>query len=388
MPDRSAYTNLDYAASTPLRAAAQAAMAAYDDSTYAGANPNALHSLGRAAARSLETARRDIARSLGARVRPHEVIFTSGGTESNHLALLGIAEAVRAASIKRDRVIISAIEHDSILDNARLLEARGFTVECVAPTSTGTIEPSALEALIDERCALVSVMFANNETGIVQPVSELAAIAHAHGAFFHSDAIQGYLHIPFDVRALGVDAISIAAHKVGGPVGVGALWVASRVPLSPQVLGGGQESGRRAGTQDVRGASAFAAVARELSPRVAEDAARVRAVADRTYRMLLEHPRIQATMGDPFSTERLPGIISIAVAGADSEDMILKLDERGFGVSAGSACSAGSASVSHVLTAMGLPERLAAGSLRISFDDRTDPAALDSFCHALLAIAG
>ena len=379
--------NLDYAASTPLRKEALEALRAYDAAPYAGANPNSLHSLGRQAACRLEEARRSVARSLGARVRPNEIIFTGGGTEANLLALAGISEGVRSRDGKRNRVVLSAIEHDSVLDNATVLKRMGFSVSCVAPQHNGAISPDALANVLDEHVALVSCQIANNETGVVQPVKELAALAHGCGAKFHSDAIQGYLHIPFDVGDLGVDALSVAGHKVGAPVSVGALYLASRTSLTPQVYGGGQEAGRRAGTQDVRSAMALAAVADALHPNVADERARVQALSDELYRDLLACPRIHATMGDPFSVERLPGIVSVYVEGAESEDLILKLDAAGFAVSAGSACSSASLDPSHVLGAMGLPRAKALGALRISFDDRVDERDLDKFADVLRSLA-
>lgn len=254
--------NLDYAASTPMRAEALLAQREYDDSELAGVNPNSLHSLGRKAAARLEVARREIAHSFGARVRPSEIVLTNGGTEANQLALLGLAEGARQRDRKRDRVIVSAIEHDSILDNLPLLRAAGFTVDLVQPCRAGYIEPAALIDLLGDDVALVSIMVANNETGVVQPIRELAAAAHTVGALFHTDAIQGYLHIPLDAVELGVDAMSVAAHKIGGPVASGALYVKTRTPLRPRIFGGGQEAGRRAGTQDLRTQLAFAAAAR------------------------------------------------------------------------------------------------------------------------------
>lgn len=379
--------NLDYAASTPLRPEALKALQAYDAAPYAGANPNSLHSLGRQAACQLEAARRSVARSLGARVRPDELVFTGGGTEANLLALAGIAEGVRTRDGKRNRVVLSAIEHDSVLDNAVVLKRMGFSVTRVAPQRDGVVSPDALAKVLDEHVALVSCQIANNETSVVQPVKELVALAHESGAKFHCDAIQGYLHIPFDVNDLGVDALAIAGHKVGAPVSTGALYLASRTPLTPQVYGGGQESGRRAGTQDVRSAMAFAAVAEALSPHVAQDRMRVQALSDKLYRDLLTCPRIHATMGDPFSVDRLPGIVSVYVEGAESEDLILKLDAAGFAVSAGSACSSASLDPSHVLSAMGLPRNKALGALRISFDDRVDSCDLDAFADALRSLA-
>lgn len=377
------YVNLDYAASTPLRPEARAAFDAYDASDIAGANPNSLHSPGRRAARALDGARADIASTLGSRVRPTDIVFTSGGTESNHLALLGLAEAQRMRDTKRCRVVVSAIEHDSILDNLAALKARGFICDLVPVTDDGILDLDQLEGMLGPDVALVSIMLANNETGVVQPVRQAARLAHAAGALVHTDAVQGWLHIPVNVTDLDVDALSLAGHKVGGPVGIGALYIRPRVAVAPQVRGGGQERGLRAGTQDVRGAIALAAVARALHSTIPEDRARVAALADRLYARLLDDPRVTATTGDVSRVERLPGIVSILVAGTQSEDLILKLDSAGFAVSAGSACSSGSAEASHVLRAMGIPEDRAAGSLRISFDDRVDPDDLDRFADVL-----
>lgn len=380
--------NLDYAASTPMRPEAIAAQRAYDASELAGVNPNSLHSLGRAAAAKLEAARREVARTFGARVRPSEIIFTAGGTEANQLALLGIAEGVRQRERRRDRVVVSAIEHDSMLDNLPLLRAAGFKVDLVKPCREGFVTPEALEEIIDDDVALVSVMLANNETGVVQPVRKLASVVHRHGALFHSDAIQGYLHVPFDVGDLGVDAMSACGHKIGGPVASGVLFLKSRTPLRPRIFGGGQEAGRRAGTQDLRTQLAFAAAAGAVFPRIEQERIRIQGLADKLYETLTSNPRIHATMGDYASVERLPGMVSIYVDGMDSEELIIQLDARGFEVSAGSACSSGSLDPSHVLSAMGVGREQALGALRISFDDRIDPASLDRFANTLLSIVG
>lgn len=380
--------NLDYAASTPLRPEAVAAQQAYDASAIAGANPNSLHTLGREAARVLEGARRDIARTLGARVRTSEIVFTGGGTEADQLALLGIAEGARERDRARTRVIVSAIEHDAILDNLPLLRAAGFTVDLVKPDMCGRVTAEALCELMGTDVALVSVMLANNETGVVQPIAELARIAHEAGALIHTDAIQGYLHIPLDVDDLGVDALSIAGHKIGGPVCSGVLYLKTRTPLRPRIFGGGQEAGRRAGTQDVRSAVALAAAARALHPRIAEDRTRLQALADMLYERLCSHEGVRPTMGDWRTVDRLPGIVSITVDGMDSEELVLKLDAAGFEVSGGSACSSGNLDASHVLLAMGIPRERALGSLRVSFDDRVNPGDLDRFADAFDQIIG
>ncbi len=383
MPDQLEY--LDYAASAPMRQEALEAERAYERAPYAGANPNSLHTLGRKAARALDDARRDLAAVLGGGFRPSDVTFTSGGTESNNLALIGIAEGVRARAARRRRVVISAIEHDSVLDLAGPLRARGFEVELAGVRRDGIVDPAALEPLLDDTCALVSVMAANNETGVIQPVAELARRAHACGAIFHTDAVQGFCHVPLDLS--DVDAVSVAAHKIGGPVGVGALAVRGRVPLRPLLVGGGQEAGRRAGTQDVRGALAFAAAARACDATLAETRALVARRASALYeRVCAPGTGILPTTSAVVDDGRLPGIVSLMVPSVDSETLILSLDQAGFEVSAASACSSGSLDASHVLLAMGVPRDQALGSLRVSFDERVSEDALNRFASTLVNI--
>ena len=378
-------TYLDYAASAPLRAEALEAERAYDGSEIAGANPNSLHSLGRAAARELDRARAVLARCLGGGFRPSDVILTSGGTESNNLALLGLAEAARARDSRKRAVLVSAIEHDSVLEVAGPLRERGFEVRTARPGADGVVRPEAVSALVDGSCALVSVMAANNETGVIQPVSELAAAAHAAGALFHTDAVQAFCRVPLDLAA--ADAVSVAAHKLGGPVGVGALAVRGRVGVRAQMLGGGQELGRRGGTQDVRGAVAFAAVAEALTARLDQARSVTSARADALYaRICAPGTGVVPTTEARTGTGHLPGIVSVMVPGLDSETLILKLDELGFEVSAGSACSSGSLDPSHVLSAMGIARNDALGSLRISFDERVSADDLNHFADALLGI--
>lgn len=384
----SSFVNLDYAASTPLRPEAIRAQQAYDRSDLAGVNPNSLHTLGRRAAAELESARRDIAATFGSRVRPNEIVLTAGGTEANQLALLGIAEGVRLRETKRNRILISSIEHDSMLDNVPLLRAAGFSVDYLNPTRSGVVTVDELSSHIADDVALVSVMFANNETGVVQPIHDLTSLAHKYGACFHTDAIQGYLHFPFDVEDLGVDAMSVAGHKIGGPVASGALYIKSRTPLRPRIFGGGQEAGRRAGTQDLRTQLAFAAAASAVHSQIDTNSARVFDLSNALYQSLTNCEAIHATMGDPMAVRRLPGIVSIYVDGFDSEELILQLDARGFEVSAGSACSSGSMDPSHVLSAMGVPREKALGALRISFDDRVDPHDLERFARTLIELVG
>lgn len=376
---------LDYAASAPAREESLEAELAYERGPLAGANPNSLHSMGRAAARELDAARAVIARCLSGGFRPHDVTFTSGGTESNNLAVIGIAEGVRARDPRRRRVVLSAIEHDSVLDLAAPLRDRGFTVELARPGRDGVVGPETVRELADESCALVSIMAANNETGVVQPVAELGRAAHAAGAMFHTDAVQAFCHVPLDLSE--ADAVSVAAHKAGGPVGVGALVVRGRVPLRPLSFGGGQELGRRAGTQDLRGALAFAAVARAAHDSLEERRRLVAARAEALYeRVCRPGSAISPTTSSRMDEGRLPGIVSLLVDGLDSETLVLALDDLGFEVSAGSACSSGSLDPSHVLLAMGIGRDQALGSLRVSFDERVDERDLARFADALLEV--
>ncbi len=378
---------LDYAASAPAAAASLAAERAYEEAPYAGANPNSLHTMGRLAARALDGARADIARCLGGGFRPADVTFTSGGTESNNLALWGLAEGARARDRRRTRVILSSIEHDSVLDVAPSLRDRGFEVDLAPANRDGIVTAEAVESLLGPDVALVSVMSANNETGVVQPVDAIAGKVHAAGALMHTDAVQAFGRVPLALSQ--VDAVSLAAHKLGGPVGVGVLAVRSRVPLRPQSFGGGQEQGRRAGTQeDVRGALAFAACARDCVEHLDE---RLQGVGCRAQELVnklcAEGTGIHATVASSFvSGERLPGLVSLLVEKIDSETLVLKLDEAGFEVSAGSACSSGSLDPSHVLLAMSIPRNEAFNSLRVSFDERVSSEDLDSFAQTLLQL--
>ncbi len=383
MSDRFVY--LDYAASAPMCEEALAAERDYEASQIAGANPNSLHTLGRMASAKLESTRRVIAKAVGGGFRPADVAYTSGGTESNNLALYGLAEGARDRDRARTRVIVSAIEHDSELDVVPALRNRGFDVDLARPNRDGVVTAEAVESLMGPDVALVSVMSANNETGVVQPVGKIGAVAHAAGALMHTDAVQAFGRIPLD--CVNVDAVSVAAHKIGGPVGIGALLIRGRTPFRPQTFGGGQEQGRRPGTQDVRAALAFAAAVHHCCDDLPRLRALVQGRANALYaRLCAEGTGILPTVSASVGEDRLPGMVSVMVPTLDSETLILKLDARGFEVSAGSACSSGSLDPSHVLSAMGIARRDALGSLRISFDERVGEKDLDAFADALLEI--
>lgn len=376
----------DHAASSPMTPACAQAFAAYDASPWAGANPNSLHGAGRKAFEALEQSRASVARALGAR-RPAEVLFVSGGTEANNLAVQGMARAVcRTSHGARSRILVSALDHDSVIDPARRVAAvNNMTVELIPATREGVVDLQALAQMLAGDVALVSVMAANNEVGTVQPIAEVVRMAHEVGALVHTDAVQAFGHIPFSASALGVDAVSIAAHKLGGPVGIGALYLKARTPLDPWQVGGGQEGGLRSGTPDVRAAMACAAVALDAVEHLEERTAQVRLLANALVNSCCAGPDACAvpTVDAPRDERFLPGIVHLLVPGHQTEGLVLGLDERGYEVAGGSACSSGSLEPSHVLTAMGVPRDQAFCALRLSVDHRTPQEACEGLGRAL-----
>lgn len=390
------YVYLDWAATAPLAEEAARAMEPYQVPGRAnlgvGGNANSLHAPGRAAFAALEEARRSIARDLGAS-RPDEIVFTSGATEADNEALFGIAHAAAAERRRRGagdfipHVVTTAVEHDAVLAPAKRLEAQGFRVTRLAPNRQGFIEARALEDAVGPDTVLVSVQAANSEVGSVQPVAELARVAHSAGALFHTDAVQALGKVPIDLAALDVDAASFSAHKVGGPKGVGALYLKARTPYEAYLLGGGQESGRRSGTQNVAGAVGFAAACHAACEMRGLEAARQRALRDRLYARLAAFDAVEATVHvEAGSEDFLPNIVHVLVGGLESETLILRFDMRGFGVSGGSACSSHSLEPSHVLHALGIDDDRAHGALRISMGRSTTEADVDAFLEAVAGV--
>lgn len=386
------YVYLDYAATAPLCEEAASAMAPYQVPGRAnlavGGNANSLHAPGRAAFAALEGARKSLARDLGAR-RPDEIVFTGGATEADDAAVLGLARAVADERRRRGsgafvpHVITTAVEHDAVLAPAKLLEADGFRVTRLSPNRRGFVEVRALEAAIDADTVLVSVQAANSEVGSIQPIAELARVAHAAGALFHTDAVQALGKAPVDLQELDVDAASFSAHKVGGPKGVGALYLRSRTPFQPHAVGGGQESGKRSGTQNVAGIVGFAAAAHAAVEMQEAEAARLRALRDKLYSALSSLDAVEATVDvEPGSEDFLPNIVHVLVDGLESETLILRFDMQGFGVSGGSACSSHSLEPSHVLRSIGIDADRAHGALRISMGRYTTEADIDAFIEA------
>ena len=354
---------LDAAATTPVRREVLEAMWPYLTGEFG--NPSSHHTLGESAARALADARASVAAALGC--RPGEVTFTSGGTEADNLAVKGIALARQAADPAVNRVVISAVEHPAVEESARYLERfHGFSVDVVPVDSYGQVTPKALGDVLRPETALVSAMYANNEVGTVQPITELAALARERGIPFHTDAVQAAGWLALDTKALGVDALSISGHKLGAPKGCGVLYVRSRTRMEPLIHGGGQERGRRSGTENVAGAVGLATALALSQARQQDQQARVTALRDNFVSTVLSAVPGAVLTGHP--TDRLPSVASFCFPGTSGESVLLELERQGVVCSSGSACAAGSDAPSPVLTAMGIPAEVAQTAVRFSFD--------------------
>lgn len=373
MPDR---VYLDWNATTPLRPEARAAMAAAWD---VSGNPSSVHSEGRKARRLVEDARASVADAVGARAQ--DVVFASGGTEANALALTPGLH--RGAGPPVQRLLVSAIEHASVLSGGRF---PADVIGTIAVTPAGLLDLDHLRKLLDGGSpALVSVMLANNETGAVQPVAEVAEIVHAAGGLLHVDAIQAFGKIPFDINSIQADLMTLSAHKIGGPKGVGAVVLADGVQgLEPLLRGGGQELGRRAGTENVAGISAFGAAVKAAMAALQADAVRVQGLRDRLEEGLRQTPGMIVFSGD---VPRLPNTTLFTVSGLKAETAVIGFDLAGIAVSSGSACSSGKVQPSHVLAAMGLSRELAQGAVRLSLGWSTSRADIDLTLEAWRKLA-
>ncbi|HEX2498861.1 MAG: cysteine desulfurase family protein [Actinomycetes bacterium] len=375
---------LDHAATTPMLPEAIAAMT---EQLGRLGNPASLHAAGRIARRTVEEARESLADSIGA--RPSEIVFTGGGTEADNLAVKGLYWSRRSEDDRRSRVLISAVEHHAVLDSALwLAEREGARVELLPVDRVGRLHPDTLRAAIDpdpESVALVSVMWANNEVGTVQPVTELVEVARSYGIPIHSDAVQAVGQLPVDFAASGLDALTLTGHKIGGPPGAGALLLGRSWAPVPVLHGGGQERDVRSGTLDTPGIVGFAvaaATATKLQPERTEQLAELR--DDLVNRVTAAVPDAILN-GDPdlAADRRLPGNAHFSFAGCEGDALLLLLDARGIECSTGSACSAGVAQPSHVLLAMGADEELARGSLRFSLGHSSTQADVDALAEAI-----
>lgn len=332
--------------------------------TGVAANASSIHQDGQLAKQRLEQARAQVARLLGA-PSPKEIVFTSGGTESDNLAILGVLRAAQPAAHTRKHLVTTAIEHPAVLNACRHLEeAEGVEVTYVRPERDGWVSPDAIASALRPETVLVSVMHANNETGVVQPLGEIGRIAREAGVLLHSDGVQAAGKIAVDVTSLGVDLYSISGHKLYAPKGVGALYVRKGVRLEPLQYGGRHEQGRRAGTENVPGAIALGAAAAWAAGHLDEQTSHLSAIRYRIERRVAtEIPQI---MVNGWTAPRLPNTVNIAFHGIEGEALVIALDLRGFSVSSGSACSSGAVEPSHVLIAMGMPAAAAKASIRFS----------------------
>ena len=371
---------LDHAATTPMLPEAVAAVAAVLAET---GNPSSLHASGRRARRQVEESREQTAACLGA--RPGEVVLTSGGTEADNLAVKGLYWSRQAADPRRRRILVSAVEHHAVLDPAAWLQGHdGAELELIPVDSDGRLRLDALADAIardPDDVALVSCMWANNEVGALQPVADVVALAHQHGIPVHSDAVQAVNTVPVDFGGSGLDAMTVTGHKIGGPVGSGALLVRRELALVPLLHGGGQERDLRSGTLDVasvRGLAVAVAYAVEHRAALTE---RLRSLRDDMEARVLD---AVADVSVNAPLDRLPGTSHLTFAGCDGDALLMLLDARGVECSTGSACSAGVPQPSHVLLAMGRHERAAAGSLRVSLGHTSTAADTDAFLDAIV----
>ncbi|WP_307857613.1 cysteine desulfurase family protein [Paenarthrobacter sp. DKR-5] len=371
---------LDHAATTPISPAALAAMTR---ELSRNGNPSSLHGSGRRARRVVEDAREALAAAAGA--HPSEVIFTSGGTESDNLAVKGLFWARRDADPRRTRILCSAIEHHAVLDTVEWLEKHeGAEAVWLPVDAEGTVSLEALQAELEagaETIALVTVMWANNEVGTVQPVAEIVQAAHAHGIPVHSDAVQAFGAVPVDFAASGLDAMSVSGHKIGGPVGIGALLLGRSVRLTPVLHGGGQERDVRSGTLAAPAIAAFAAAAEDAAAHLAEERNRLETLRDRLVDGVRKAVPEAVLRGHP--TRRLPGNAHFTFPGCEGDSLLFLLDLAGVESSTGSACTAGVPRPSHVLLAMGLSEAGARGAQRFTLGHTSTEADVEALLAAL-----
>ncbi len=368
---------LDNAATTKISQAAQRAMMASMERFWG--NPSSLHTPGQQAAEALARAREEIAACIGASAR--EIYFTSGGSEADNQAILSAALLGKRKG--KTHLISTAIEHHAVLHLLARLEKEGFSVTLVPVDESGVVKVSDVAAAIREDTALVSVMFANNEIGTIQPVAEIGALCRERKIPFHTDAVQAAGHLPIDVTAQNIDMLSLSAHKFHGPRGIGALYVRRGLPLLNLIEGGAQERGKRAGTENLPAIAGMAAAFREACGRLDENASRESALRDRLAEGLSKIPH-SALNGDPV--RRLPGNVNFCFEGVEGESLLLLLDDKGIAASSGSACTSGSLDPSHVLLAIGRPHEVAHGSLRLTLDEETTQEEIDETIRAVTQV--
>ncbi|WP_129669856.1 cysteine desulfurase family protein [Phytoactinopolyspora endophytica] len=373
-------TYLDHAATSPILPEVIEVVA---EAMAILGNPSSLHAAGRQARKLVEESRETVAASLGA--RPSEVVFTSGGTEADNLAVKGLYWSRRAADPRRVRILASAVEHHAVMDTVQWLgDAQGADVEWLPVDRTGRLQVDALRESISRdpgSVALVTVMWANNEVGTLQPVGEIAAVAHEHGIPVHSDAVQAVGQLPVDFSSCGLDTVTVSGHKLGGPIGVGALLVRREIELTPVQHGGGQERDVRSGTLDAPSFAGFATAVEAATRDIAGHAAQLRRLRDALVDGVRAAVPEAVPNGDPAAS--LPGIAHFSFPGCEGDSLLLLLDAAGIHCSTGSACSVGVSRPSHVLLAMGIDEDVARGSLRFSMGRTTTRPDVDAVAEAI-----
>jgi len=365
---------LDYAATTPVHPEVVKAMLPYFSDVFG--NPSAIYSYGQEAAAALEEARAKVAGLVGS--RSEEIVFTSGGTEADNMALIGVANAMRS---RGNHIITTAIEHHAIIETAKFLEKNGFELTYLGVDDQGIVDPDAVRRAITDKTILVSVMLANNELGTIQPLAEISRITRQAGVYLHTDAVQAVGRIPVNVDDLGVDLLSMSAHKLYGPKGVGALYINKGVRMAPITHGGGQERARRSGTQNVAGIVGLSRAAELAGQEMIAEAERLTPLRDRLIQGILEGIDHSYLNGHPV--KRLPNNANLSFDYVEGESMCLNLDLKGICVSTGSACSSSNLEPSHVLLAMGVPTQLAHGSLRFTLGKWTGPEDIDRVLEVL-----
>ena len=352
---------LDYAATTPTHPEVVKAMLPYFSNAFG--NPSTLYSYGQEAKKAVEEARSKIARLINA--HSEEIVFTSGGTEADNFAIKG---AAYANEHKGNHIITTLIEHHAVIEPCRFLEERGFVVTYLTPDREGLVEPQDVASAITDKTVLISIVHANNEVGTIEPISEIGKLARERGIIFHTDAVQTVGHIPVDVDELGVDLLSISAHKLYGPKGIGALYIRKGTRLTPFIHGGAQEKGQRAGTENTPGIVGFGKAMEIALKEITPEAQRLTRLRDRLIKGLLEQPGVRLN-GHP--TKRLPNNVNVTIDSINGEQVLSKLESEGIYASAGSACSSGNPEPSHVLRALGLSAEQARSSLRFTLGRET-----------------
>ena len=368
------YVYADNAATTAMSKTAIRAMEPYYDTLYG--NPSSLHSVGQRAAEALEAARSKVAACLGA--RPEEIYFTSGGSEADNQAIR--SAALLGARKNKRHIISTAFEHHAVLHTLKKLEREGFEVTLLDVGNAGLVKAEDVAAAIREDTALVTIMYANNEVGTIQPIAEIGAVCREKGVPFHTDAVQAVGHLDIDVERDKIGMLSLSAHKFHGPKGVGALYCRKGLPLLPFIEGGAQERNRRAGTENLAGIAGLAAALEEACANLERNAAHISALRDKLIDGLSQIPHARLN-GD--RTHRLPGNVSFCFEGIEGESLLLLLDAKGVAASSGSACTSGSLDPSHVLLALGLPHEIAHGSLRLSLSEYNTMEEMDHILNVV-----